>query len=769
MYYRRYDGTGAALAEAVSLKAGAVNSLAMDADAQGDFAIAWADGAQNDEHFAHYFAPDGAAQGERFNFTAEGSVYFPAVAMQGDGQFVAAFAGQSPVGIDARRFQEGSTSYKIVPVGDATTAAFGINNAGQVTGLSGPPGALNAFLWQAGQLTSLGPAGRFSQGYAVGPAGQVVGDYCPTGPNQAFLYAKGQYTDLGTLGGQESQAFGVNQSSLVVGESQTAGGDQHAFVNSKGKMTDINGLLGGSQGSSAYNVNDSGVVVGGYVDAQGQGHAFLYKAGQVTHLPVGLIEIYQDAFGGLDVNNKGQVVGTHTVSGVSRAFLYSGGQATDLASLDGLPSVGRAINNLGQAVGAAQEPSDQRAITWLNGAAVALDSLIPVDSGWDALSFAYGINDSGWIVGVGTYLGQPASFVLKPAADLVPSDLSLSTPNANLAPGDKGTLTVRVTNQGLATAVGTIQVPVMASTDPTDQSATNVLGQSKVSIKLAPGQSKLIKIAVAVPPTLPAGDYYLLAHVDSTNVIDEGDDANNWLASAATTNVAWKFGTFDTRKNYTITVADQGGVLVSFGLSGGGSGEIQPGATLNNIVVSSSTVDSKLTIATRTKGATATVTNVGVDGPLKSLSAKTVNFNGELKVTGALASLLVGDVSDGTVKVGSSDPARGRPGRQPEFRPGGAHGGQQQPADKVPIGRGVDRLRRPADPGPGHRVDQDHRGQARQRRRPPGGPEDRRHRPQHGQPGQRLHRRRRDQLPLGRGGVHRRAERGRHGQSVQGP
>ena len=71
-------------------------------------------------------------------------------------------------------------------------------------------------------------------------------------------------TDLGTLGEDfsSSSALGINDAGQVVGSSATAAGDRHAFItgpNGKG-LTDL-GTLGGDF-SQAYGINDAGQVAG---------------------------------------------------------------------------------------------------------------------------------------------------------------------------------------------------------------------------------------------------------------------------------------------------------------------------------------------------------------------------------------------------------------------------------------------------------------------------------------------------------------------------
>ena len=84
-------------------------------------------------------------------------------------------------------------------------------------------------------------------------------------------------TDLGTLGGAESEAFGVNNFTQVVGWAFVPSGVEHAFLWTKATgMRDL-GTLGGSS-SRAYAINDNGQVVGYAYTVAGEKHAFLWTA-----------------------------------------------------------------------------------------------------------------------------------------------------------------------------------------------------------------------------------------------------------------------------------------------------------------------------------------------------------------------------------------------------------------------------------------------------------------------------------------------------------
>ncbi len=250
-------------------------------------------------------------------------------------------------------------------LGGNKSTANAINNSGQVVGSSNDAsGGFYAFLYSGGSMTNIGSPVK-GTGFGINNSGQVAGVFLtPDINSHACLYSNGTVRDLGTLGGDNSYAYGINDSGLIVGYSQTTGNaTYHAFIDSGGLMTDL-GTLGGSY-SMATGVNNSGQVVGVASPGGSATFAFLYSDGTMTELPTLLGQGSQaDA-----INNSGQIVGFYndasggSVQADRKGFLYSNGIMSDLNTLAAGSGwnlqVPEAINDLGQIVGFGTNPSGQ--------------------------------------------------------------------------------------------------------------------------------------------------------------------------------------------------------------------------------------------------------------------------------------------------------------------------------------------------------------------------------------------------------------------------
>jgi probable HAF family extracellular repeat protein len=256
------------------------------------------------------------------------------------------------------------------------------------------PGAAQQY-----SLTDLGtlPGDGVSKAYALNDAGEAAGvSETPTAAI-ATLFSGGKATSISTLGSSVSVANGINTTGQIAGWNSFNSNptfEPQAFLYSNGSMKNINSPSVFPSGTEAYGINNSGEVVGtGYLTSSNF-HAFLYSGGNMTDLgPPGAYQASAVA-----INNSGQIIGGYYLnSGVAGEFLITNGKMTTLPVPAGASGVSAfAINDNGEIVGAIffTSGAPSHAAKFVNGVWTDLGAI----SGASA-SRATAINISGQIVG----------------------------------------------------------------------------------------------------------------------------------------------------------------------------------------------------------------------------------------------------------------------------------------------------------------------------------------------------------------------------------
>jgi len=253
-------------------------------------------------------------------------------------------------------------------LGGNQSFAWSVNNRGQVAGAALNtipdsnagffflPGAtqVHAFRWTKSHgMQDLGTlGGTDSAAFSINERGQIAGmSFTNTIPNPVwdicggfavnvptedpFLWENGKMIDLGTLGGTCGQAMALNNRDHVIGISNLAGDSiWHAFLwrNQSEGMKDL-GSLGGDSGT-AFSINDADDVVGIDTTADNLERAFLWRHGVMTNLGTIGTDPGSEAY---SINSQGQVVGDTrdpSTDTFLRAFLWEdGGPMVDLNNL----------------------------------------------------------------------------------------------------------------------------------------------------------------------------------------------------------------------------------------------------------------------------------------------------------------------------------------------------------------------------------------------------------------------------------------------------
>ncbi|MDX1740764.1 MAG: Ig-like domain-containing protein, partial [Rhodothermales bacterium] len=244
--------------------------------------------------------------------------------------------------------------------------------------------ALRFSIEQTGTL-----GGRASRAFAVNDEGLVVGtSISASGVVKAFLWSGTEIRDIDTDDSRQSQAFGVNEVGQVVGAVEQDGEITAATWQvspDKAESTLLPALSGAF--SVAYDINDSGDAVGTSLGVDGF-EPVIWADGSLNKISVDGVSAGQVEA----INNGGQLAGLMVQPGGTESAIRGPQDQVRRIGTDNTRAY--ALSDLGVAVGSKAEAGQVRAIRWASDGTEQL-----LANSESAFTEAYGINDSGWIVG----------------------------------------------------------------------------------------------------------------------------------------------------------------------------------------------------------------------------------------------------------------------------------------------------------------------------------------------------------------------------------
>jgi probable HAF family extracellular repeat protein len=273
-------------------------------------------------------------------------------------------------------------------------------------------GTLSYRIIDLGGLGGVSNTEFVSEAFGVNATGQVVGDSVLSDGTSLSAFRTGPVGQpMNNLGGSSSTASAINDSGQSAGQSTFAGNLRAFRTDPNGSITSGSnlGILPGGSFSIGLGINASGQVVG-YGDTSTpngtETHAFrtTSSGGLNAASDLGVLSGMNGsrAFG---INSSGQAVGDsfNTSTGADLAFRADPGAAMKSLGLlaGGTYSQAVAINGSAMVVGNADSSSAvEVAYRTTAGGGLSTATVLGFLGG-GSFSSALGINDLGWVVGVG--------------------------------------------------------------------------------------------------------------------------------------------------------------------------------------------------------------------------------------------------------------------------------------------------------------------------------------------------------------------------------
>jgi probable HAF family extracellular repeat protein len=339
---------------------------------------------------------------------------------------------------DRTLLSTGSRLIDIGTLGGDISVPYSINEAGQVAGFSNISvgGHNHAFIWSPDTgMQDLGvlPGGFNSGAYGINDLGQVVGVSTSATGTHAFVWDKvNGMQDLGTLwnGKGRCNAWSINDLGQIVGSCIAPDDfqEEHTLAVIWQGGNEISKIPNqwGTKYSYAYDINDFGEITGWATGPDGEPNAYLYEGG-IGGTMINLGTLGGPNSKGYRLNTVHQLVGAASAAGrYDKAFYYSDGVMTQIPTLGGAFNYAYGINNAGWVVGKSfTNPPNIHAYLYKDGQVIDLNNYVQEasSSGWRALTEAKDINNHNQITGWGRRYKQKHGYVLSLNFDVPPQSL----------------------------------------------------------------------------------------------------------------------------------------------------------------------------------------------------------------------------------------------------------------------------------------------------------------------------------------------------------
>jgi uncharacterized membrane protein len=246
--------------------------------------------------------------------------------------------------------------------GAASTAASGVNDAGQIVGSYADASGSHGFVWDGTTYTALDfPGATATAAGGINDGGAIAGTYTASGRTYGFVKEGATYRSFEVPPEEvfgvhfETRANAINDGGVVVGSTSFLSDTQGSYSTSGvGSTQAWNVFLSDTfTTSGAFGINDAGEIVGfvnyGYPGTQG----YWIDGGALTTFAVPDAGEFGDTLA-RGINDAGQIVGQFYASASFQhphGFVKEGDLYTQLDVPDAAATMPYAVNDAGWIVG----------------------------------------------------------------------------------------------------------------------------------------------------------------------------------------------------------------------------------------------------------------------------------------------------------------------------------------------------------------------------------------------------------------------------------